>query len=59
MNIDQELNTNKGDLSPEITLPLIIPGSVVLGENSVQYKHSKTATLPDQLFETPRKNVEN
>lgn len=60
MNIDQELNTNKSNLLPEITSPLIIPGSVVLGENSVQYKHSQIATMPVQLsIDKPSVNVEN
>jgi len=49
LNACQKLNNNVGNVSPEINLPLLTQGSVILGENSVTYKHSKTATVPIQL----------
>lgn len=60
MNTSQKLNNNVGNLSPEINLPLLTQGSVVLGENSVTYRHSKTATLPVQLqIKEPQETIEN
>jgi len=49
LNAPQKLNNNLGNLSPEINLPLLTHASVVLGENSVMYRNSKTPTLPVQL----------
>ncbi|XP_025208632.1 leucine-rich repeats and immunoglobulin-like domains protein 3 isoform X2 [Melanaphis sacchari] len=43
LSTGQKLNNNVGNLSPEINLPLLTHASVVLGENSVTYKNSKTA----------------
>lgn len=60
LNTGQKLNNNVGNLSPEINLPLLTHASVILGENSVKYKHSKTATLPVQLPTTePHEIVED
>jgi hypothetical protein len=45
------MNNNVGNLSPEINLPLLTHASVILGENSVKYKHSHTVS-PVQLSTT-------
>ncbi|KAL4125958.1 hypothetical protein QTP88_010193 [Uroleucon formosanum] len=60
LNTPQKLNNNLGNLSPEINLPLLTHASVVLGENSVTYRHSKTATLPVQLhIKEPHETIED
>lgn len=60
MNASQKLNNNVGNLSPEINLPLLTHASVILGENSVTYRHSKTATPPVQLLiKEPHETVED
>lgn len=48
MNGGPKLNNNVGNISPDINLPLLTHASVILGENSVIYRNSKTATLPSQ-----------
>jgi len=59
LNVPQKLNNNVGNLSPEINLPLLTHATVVLGENSVTYRHSKTATQPVQLpFKEPNETIE-
>lgn len=60
MNVTQKLNNNVGNLSPEINLPLLTHASVVLGENSVTYRHSKTVTQPAQLpIKEPKATIED
>jgi len=60
LNASQKLNDNAGNVSPEINLPLLTHASVILGENSVTYRHSKTATLPVQLLiKEPNETVED
>jgi len=60
LNTPQKLNNNVGNLSPEINLPLLTHASVVLGENSVTYRHSKTATQPVQLrIKEPHETIED
>ncbi|KAF0763529.1 leucine-rich repeats and immunoglobulin-like domains protein 3 [Aphis craccivora] len=60
LNTGQKLNSNLGNLTPEINSPLLTHASVILGENSVKYKHSKTATQPVQLPTTePHETVED
>lgn len=48
LNGGPKLNNNVGNISPDINLPLLTHASVILGENSVIYRNSKTATLPVQ-----------
>lgn len=43
------MNKSAGDLSPEITSPLLLHGTVTLGEDSVIYRSPIVATLPTQL----------
>lgn len=58
--MSQQLNKTEDDLSPEITLPLISNPTVILGENSVKYKHSKTTVLPVKLpIKELRENTED
>jgi len=60
LNVPQKLTNNVGNLSPEINLPLLTHASVVLGENSVSYRHSKTVTLPVQLpIKEPKETIED
>lgn len=60
VNTCPKLNNNVRNLSPEINLPLLTHASVILGENSVIYRHSKTATPPIQLpIKEPNKTVED
>lgn len=57
-NPGQQVNKNIGNSSHEV--PLIPQGTVVLGENSVFYKHSTIDAPPAQLAtEKPSEQIED
>lgn len=57
-NPGQQVNKNIGNASHEV--PLIPHGTVVLGENSVFYRHSTIDVLPAQLaIEKPSEQIED
>lgn len=53
LNVCQQLDKDSNDLSPEMNFPLLSTATVVLGENSVKYRHSNTISpvqIPAETF---------
>ncbi|XP_050530009.1 leucine-rich repeats and immunoglobulin-like domains protein 3 [Daktulosphaira vitifoliae] len=49
LNSCSKSNNGKSDLTPEITIPLLPSGTVVLGDNSVKYCTNNELAMPVQL----------
>lgn len=49
MNLCSKSENSRSDLTPEMTIPLLPNGTVVLGDNSVKYCANSELTMPVQL----------